>query len=365
MLFMRAILFLLAVAAASPASTLYSVTDLGSLGGGSAVAFSLNGSGTIVGWAQTVSGIQSAVLSTGGLFQVLPPLSGGMDTYAYGINASGTVVGISYINGQAHGEVWSGGATQDLGAGVFATGINDGGAIIGGNGHAFVLANGAFRDLGVLPGGDWSAAYGINTSGTVVGYGTAGSGIFRAFVWTPQNGMQELGTLGGANSYATAVNNSGEVVGHASLANQYQHAFLAVGAMMTDLGTLGGGNSYAYGINDSGSIVGYSDLASGAYPHAFLYSQGVMLDLNSLIPAGSSWQLLEAYGINNAGQIVGEGLWNGQMHAFRLEPLPGGSLGAQLVQPVPDPGTASLAGIGLGLILTGVWHRRRRNKPQV
>ena len=69
-------------------------------------------------------------------------------------------------------------------------------------------------------------------------------------------------------------------------------------AMMIDLGTLGGGSSYAYGVNDSGEIVGYSYLADGGQ-HAFLYDDGTMLDLNSLIPANSGWDLLEAYGIND------------------------------------------------------------------
>src|SRR5437660_7681384 len=90
---------------------------------------------------------------------------------------------------------------------------------------------------------------------------------------------------------------------------------------MTDLGTLGG-SSYAYGINDSGTIVGYSWTPNSDHPHAFVYLNGMMIDLNSLIPSGAGWELLEAYGINNGGQIVGEGLLNGQSHAFRLDPAP-------------------------------------------
>ncbi len=50
---------------------------------------------------------------------------------------------------------------------------------------------------------------------------------------------------------------------------------------MTDLGTLGGSDSYAYGINDSGQIVGGSYTSSGDY-HAFLYANGAMADLGTL-----------------------------------------------------------------------------------
>ena len=161
------------------------------------------------------------------------------------------------MNGQPHGEIWNGSQTTDLGAGIYATGINDSGAVIGGNGHAFLLTNGIYSDLGVLPGGNWSASYGINNAGTVVGYGNIGNGMFRGFVWTACGGMEELGTFGGNNSYSTAINGSGEVVGHASLSSGYENAFLEVGGVMTDLGNLGGGSSYAYGINDSGTVVGY------------------------------------------------------------------------------------------------------------
>ncbi len=341
------------------ASTIYSVTDLGTLGGPSAVAFQINSSGTAVGWAQNLSGDPSAFASSnGGSFQVLSGVSGSSSTYAYGINASGAVVGTSYVNGQPHGEIWNGAGLTDLGAGIFATGINDPGAIIGGNGHAFLLVNGVYLDLGVLPGGNWSAAYNINNSDTVVGYGSIGSGMFRAFVWTPDSGMVQLGAFGGKNSYATGVNNSGEVVGHASLPSGYEHAFLAVGAIMTDLGTLGGGSSYAYGINDSGMVVGYSWVDGEGNPHAFVYSHGVMVDLNALIPQNSGWQLLEAFGINSTGEIVGEGLLNGQAHAFRLDPEVTFSSRALIVQQVPEPGTASLIGIGLGLIAISRWRKR-------
>jgi probable HAF family extracellular repeat protein len=182
--------------------------------------------------------------------------------------------------------------------------------------------------------------------------------MFRGFIWTAATGMVELGTLGGNNSYANGINSSGEVVGEASLANGYDNAFLAVGAMMTDLGTLGGGNSYAYGINDSGTVVGYSAVAGGD-SHAFIYVNGVMLDLNSLIGNGSGWDLLEAYGINSTGEIVGEGMFDGESHAFLLDPENGFSTQASSGgQAVPEPGSRWLVGIGMGLVMVCVWREK-------
>jgi probable HAF family extracellular repeat protein len=357
---MRQAAMLLFLLASLLQADIYLVTDLGTLGGSSTVAFGINNSGTAVGWGEALTGDVGA-FSSNGAMQNLLGLTGATDTYAYGINSSGSIVGTSYVNGQPHGEMWNGSKSTDLGAGIYATAINDAGAIVGGDGHAFLLANGAFQDLGVLPGGNWSSAYGISNAGTVVGYGNIGNGIFRGFVLTPAGGMTELGTLGGNNSYATAVNSSGEVVGHASLSSGYDNAFLDAGGVMTDLGSLGGGSSYAYGINDSGIVVGYSWVAGVADPHAFIYMNGAMLDLNALIPGGSGWELLEAYGINNSGEIVGEGLLNGQSHAFRLDAETGSSWFAFDVQPVPEPGTLPV-GIGLGLFLVCVL-RSGRIKP--
>jgi probable HAF family extracellular repeat protein len=85
---------------------------------------------------------------------------------------------------------------------------------------------------------------------------------------------------------------------------------------MADLGTLGGSSSYATAINDSGQVVG------GTGGHAFLYDNGKMVDLNTLISSGSGWVLESATAINDSGQIVGCGTNSrGKTDAFLLTPL--------------------------------------------
>jgi len=74
-------------------------------------------------------------------------------------------------------------------------------------------------DLGTL-GGPNSAALAVNASGQVVGYSrTTSSGAeTHAFSWTPAGGMVDLGTLGGSSSTALAVSASGQVVGYSDVA---------------------------------------------------------------------------------------------------------------------------------------------------
>jgi hypothetical protein len=62
--------------------------------------------------------------------------------------------------------------------------------------------------------------------------------------------------------------------------------------------------------------------ADSSTTHAALWSNGTATDLNSLVNAASGWVLLSANSINDSGQIVGDGIFNGQKEAFLLTPTP-------------------------------------------
>jgi probable HAF family extracellular repeat protein len=81
--------------------------------------------------------------------------------------------------------------------------------------------------------------------------------------------------------------------------------------------------SGAFDINRKGQIVGYSgaDLTDVTTSRAVLWEKGVMIELQTRIPADSGWTLLAACGINDRGQIPGYGIHDGQFRAFLPTPV--------------------------------------------
>ena len=93
---------------------------------------------------------------------------------------------------------------------------------------------------------------------------------------------------------------------------------------MQDLGTLSGDvASNSISINDAGSVVGLS-LDAKFNPRAFVWEQGVMTDLNTLIAGHSSLYLLTGCSINSRGEITGLGMTStGQIHTYLATPTHG------------------------------------------
>lgn len=251
-------------------ATNHVMSALPTLGGSNGVAAGANNRDEIAGWAETANPDATcvppqvlqfeAVVYGPGAEQIreLPPLSGDVDGAATAINDRGQVVGISGTCGTAVG-----GATAA---------------------HAVLWENGAAMDIGNLGGVAWNTPTAINNNGVVVGFSdlpgdSPDSPNYHAFIWTKSAGIHDLGVLAG-DAY-----------------------------------------SIAWGINEAGVVVGQSINATGA-SRAFVWQNGVMTDLNSLVAPGSV-SLVYANDINDAGVIVGGAYdaGSGTSPAFQALPL--------------------------------------------
>jgi len=335
----------------------YTVTDLGTLGGETSEATAINNAGEVTGRAETNlkwegRRVNQAFRYHNGLLTdlgVTEPegFDGGpysSPTGGQAINEAGDVAGWGGdIGGDVHALLFKAdGSHEGLacgGAGCeesMAYGINNADEVVGG-GQNFTLAwinnNQNVTLLGELPHGPCfgglrpGQAFAINNLGQVVGehWWPESGCLSHAFLYSGGT-VHDLGTLGGRDSRATALNEGGTIVGTSEVTGGAEHAFSYHEGTMTDLGTLPEDKeSRAFAVNESDEIVGVSvsgEITPELSGHAFIYRDGTMADLNNLLPPNSGWVLATAKGINNSGEIVGTGLHNGVERAFLLTPVP-------------------------------------------
>lgn len=248
-----------------------------------------------------------------------------------------------------------GGDGFSLAFGINNRGQIDGTSLVEVNGnfilHSFVIetrSNGDRQmiDLGTLGGQNSQSFANLNASGVVAGNSELATpdpndenfcGIGTnltcvGFIWK-DGVMYALAGLGGPNSQTAWINDRGEVVGASGYCSTYnqgygvaiqpQHALLWRHGRMIDFGALPGDpKSGAMTSNKRGQIVGVS-LDKNGHTTGVLWEHGKIYDLNDLIPANSPLYLLQAFGINDKGQIVGYALLpNDDVHAFLATPVP-------------------------------------------
>ena len=197
-------------------------------------------------------------------------------------------------------------------------------------------ADGKIHQLAKLEGDTVSFAFGINEEGQAVGArGPARTPLCRPMRLradrTPCCGKRTTRSPISARSRevpettATSINDRGEVVGTALLSDGTVHAFLwSRQRGMQELGLPGDDFVSVAGccqtINNRGEVVDFSFPGPLGGGRAIVWVDKVTVDLNTLIPAGSPWYLHLASSINDAGEIVGWGTINGEVHAFLATP---------------------------------------------
>ena len=308
-----------------------------------------------------------------GILTDLGTLPGGASSIPVSINARGQVAGqsqngaIDTLTGwpEARAVVWEHGETIDLGTlgGTQSNAIanNDHGVTVGGASNGVpdpfserVIPNycqpfgdtfagdsifypsntevhairwtrrTGMEDLGTLGGPD-SFAFAVNNRGQIGGMSftsfvpnSSGAPTVNPFLWEDGK-MTDLGGLGGTFGTATLLNNRGDVIGCSNLLGDITtHPFIWTQTKgMRDLGTLGGTYGHPNWINDAGEVVGFATIAGDEHGHAFLWRHGLMKDLGTVGNDPDS----ESFGINSRGQVVGVSFILGgrDLHGFLWE----------------------------------------------
>ncbi|HST79825.1 MAG TPA: HAF repeat/PEP-CTERM domain-containing protein [Verrucomicrobiae bacterium] len=166
------------------------MSDLGTLGGSFSVGEAINDAGQVAGFSDTFTNATRAFLYSNDQMTDLGT-SGGTSSYGNGINNAGQVTGFSGGSLTAHTLLYSNGQVVDLGPGI-GYAINDAGQVTGAsNGHAFLYSNGRITDLNDLIdpalGIPLTGAAGINNHGQIVaGYGSRGGSYVYLLTPVPE-----------------------------------------------------------------------------------------------------------------------------------------------------------------------------------
>lgn len=254
-----------------------------------------------------------------GLPSSLPSLNGAVNSSVYAINNAGLAVGWTGVmpSGATSAvsviTAWTPTTAIQLLPAATATGgafgLNNLGQIVGGlnSGHAFVTTiSGAFQDLGVF-GGTSAQATAINDSGVIVGLSSTSSSTgvtSRVFVRYPDGSVHFIGLPPGFTSavnWGVKLNNAGQVLFRATSAGSAPAAFVWRSGTTTPItvpGCMPG--IEVMDINSYGQVVGNCTLANG-YLAAFIWQDGV----SRLLPTPSGSTSRTAHAINNQGDVVG------------------------------------------------------------
>jgi probable HAF family extracellular repeat protein len=307
------------------AKTQYQVSTLPDLGGTSNGGNSINDQSWVAGYARLPDRDRHAALWRNGLLTDLGTLGGFNSSVTWNVkNTVGIIVGISQTTTpEPLGEAWSS-------AFFYSTPHNAGYINLG-----FVWENNQMRGLLPFPGGNNAFTTGANNLGQAVGWAETGFHDptcccqsepghqvlqFLPAVWDLGSGDQihDLPLIAGDSSgAATAINDNGQIVGISGICDQAVGRRTATHAVLWENGTVTDIYPDApapwwntpTAINQHGDVAGFAGDPTdvdGNILHAFIWTRdnGIKLlkPLRGRVPEHID---SEAYGINEAGQVVG------------------------------------------------------------
>ncbi|MCX7993791.1 MAG: hypothetical protein N2651_09005 [Fimbriimonadales bacterium] len=247
----------------------------------------------VVGSISTSGGFRPFRWTRDGGYEILSNISGG----AYSVSADGQVV-VGFLGSPNRAFRW----TSETGA-LFLPTLSQ----LTHSARAVSADGRAAAGVGTVPQGSGSSpraviwtpegvraivpnrasqAFGISADGNAVAGFTLGTiALATAFRWTPENGLEEIGTLGGIVSIGWDISADGStVVGQASNEEGQQRAFRwRADTGIQNLGALGGNSSIAFGVNHDGSAVFGMSYDALQRVRAFMWteSEGIR-DLNEV-----------------------------------------------------------------------------------
>jgi probable HAF family extracellular repeat protein len=335
-----------ATAGAAPPGVRYSITEIGQLPTSRicdcSVATGVSSGGIVTGYYLGPDDVGRGFIYQNGVTRDIGGAEG-VEHAPLAVNDDATAVGFGGLlafrahDGQVTELFTLGGQDSK------ASDINNRGQIVGsasnrdGSRAAMWIGTNAI-DLGTL-GGELSEGLGINATGQVVGWAWNQRHDKLAFIWDVDHGMRalRLPTPDASVMQAVSVNDHGDAVGTANVRHesppgsgnfvQQMRGFIwAADGGVIDLGEVTPPLPPAFAItpaaiNNARQVIGV-EIHSQDLSVPFIWEQGVMRDVNTLVDPGAGWRITTVRDINNAGQIVGGGVdTHGHVRALLLNPI--------------------------------------------
>lgn len=303
----------------------YAIIDLGTIGGGSAKALSINNYGAVVGESdgQAFLWVDGDMRNLG---QGRLPWTSGLD-----INNHFEVL---IQHGSDNAIFWSNNVYTPIvglnpAGAAYGQAINGRGQVVGSTyvyevdeHHAFLWQNGILTDLTDEIG--IGGASDLNTLGQIPATSEFQPGHQQAAFW---DGTQliPIVDLGGTYSYATSINDSGTVVGRSERppgGDRIFSAFLWNGVETIDIAAATGKGTYDSTLNNCGEVLVSGEFKSGATFFRFR-SNETIASVRGATPPYAEWHHLVATKMNDYGEIVGYGTLDELNRGFLLRPFNG------------------------------------------